>query len=171
VFKLWIFIICGSKKCFKIITKNYMRSCFFLEKMSSKSEKNCNTYFFLIKCCHNINTLPVHMIYIYFTWFAYDHIHIIRLLTIFQCNDLCHTLFKVTTHHHNRLYLVQIFPEDKRGSYIQRRLSYLFLQDMFDVGRDTDIQYFKVILTILKIEIIWNFIWVFFFQLQNRYHY
>jgi hypothetical protein len=91
----------------------------------------------------------------------------LRLLTIFQCNDLCHTLFKVTTHHHNRLYLVQIFPEDKRGSYIQRRLSYLFLQDMFDVGRDTDIQDFKVILTILKIQIIWNFIWFFFF---NRTH-
>lgn len=76
---------------------------------------------------------------------------ITALLRCYSCNywdshstELCHILFRVTTHHHNRLYLAQLFPEDNRGSYIQKRLGYLFLQDIFDVGRDTDIKDFKI---------------------------
>ncbi|XP_052102620.1 SMC5-SMC6 complex localization factor protein 2-like isoform X2 [Mytilus californianus] len=61
-----------------------------------------------------------------------------------HCNELCHTLFKITGHHHNRQYLAQLLPEDKRGAYLQRRLAYLYLQDMFDVGRDTDIKDYKI---------------------------
>ncbi|XP_071170585.1 SMC5-SMC6 complex localization factor protein 2-like isoform X2 [Mytilus edulis] len=61
-----------------------------------------------------------------------------------HCNELCHTLFKITGHHHNRQYLAQLLPEDKRGAYLQRRLAYLYLQDMFDVGRDMDIKDYKI---------------------------
>ncbi|XP_046542625.1 SMC5-SMC6 complex localization factor protein 2-like [Haliotis rubra] len=47
---------------------------------------------------------------------------------------LCTQLSCITSHHHNHVYLTQLFPHGKRGSSIQRRLAYLLLVKMLQPG-------------------------------------
>ncbi|XP_046329730.2 SMC5-SMC6 complex localization factor protein 2-like isoform X2 [Haliotis rufescens] len=47
---------------------------------------------------------------------------------------LCSKLSCITAHHHNHVYLTQLFPHGKRGSSIQRRLAYLLLVKMLQPG-------------------------------------
>ncbi|XP_067658067.1 mucin-4-like [Haliotis asinina] len=48
---------------------------------------------------------------------------------------LCLRLSCITSHHHNHVYLTQLFPYGKRGSSIQRRLAYVLLVKI--LSRDT----------------------------------
>ncbi|XP_041370289.1 uncharacterized protein LOC121384115 isoform X4 [Gigantopelta aegis] len=44
--------------------------------------------------------------------------------------DLCLVLSGITKHHHNKVHMAQLLPNGKRGRYVQRRLSYVFLRQL-----------------------------------------
>ncbi|XP_064601115.1 filaggrin-like [Liolophura sinensis] len=63
-----------------------------------------------------------------------------------QAKSLCETLSTITTHHHNKVCLVELFPLTPRGQYIRRRLSYIILCDILNLNRQSQD------LTDLKVE-------------------
>ena len=62
-----------------------------------------------------------------------------------QAIELCYELSSLTTHHHNRVHLVMVLPPSVRGRYLQRRLTYVMLQQLVLANsRPTDLTDFKV---------------------------
>ncbi|KAJ8317440.1 hypothetical protein KUTeg_005344 [Tegillarca granosa] len=62
-----------------------------------------------------------------------------------QAPYLCQILSGLTDHHHNMVYLVQLFKQGRRMEYIQKRISFLSLEKLFDVAPPdlNDIDNFK----------------------------
>ena len=55
------------------------------------------------------------------------------ILTFFQKISICRLISQVSSHHHDKLVVAQLLPMDARGSYLQRRTSFLMLQVLCDV--------------------------------------
>lgn len=83
------------------------------------------------------------------------------LYFLHQAIKLCSILPSLTEHHHNKACLASLSPYGRRGQYLQRRVSYLMLRQLFDMepSPEDKIENCKVRRSFMNLAPISRYVW------------
>lgn len=83
------------------------------------------------------------------------------LYFLHQAIKLCSILPSLTEHHHNKACLASLSPYGRRGQYLQRRVSYLMLRQLFDMepSPEDKIENCKVRRSFMNLAPVSRYVW------------